>query len=141
LIRTLPLQLFQFKFGKLELERLTRGDPHQICLPQEHRYDVERYYFDESLTLMKNAKSGVAKNSDINKLLEHLGISEAFIATQCPVDIEDFCNSYPGKVSGLAFIGPGEINAESFTNFKNKMMCLASQREARALQQMAYKTP
>tara|TARA_E500000331_G_scaffold34889_1_gene29030 strand:+ start:120 stop:311 length:192 start_codon:yes stop_codon:yes gene_type:complete len=50
----------------------------------------------------------------INQLLEHLNISEAFIAGQIPTDMVSFCNEYPEKVSGIGFIGATELIALPF---------------------------
>ena len=50
----------------------------------------------------------------INQLLEHLNISEAFIAGQIPTDMVSFCNEYPEKVSDVGVIGATEIDSSPF---------------------------
>ena len=60
----------------------------------------------------------------INQLLEHLNISEAFIAGQIPTDMVSFCMEYPEKVSGIGFIGATEIDSSPFQVYAARTLSL-----------------
>ena len=64
----------------------------------------------------------------INQLLEHLNISEAFIAGQIPTDMVSFCNEYPEKVSGIGFIGATEIDSSPFQVYAARTIIISSDR-------------
>ena len=64
----------------------------------------------------------------INQLLEHLNISEAFIAGQIPTDMVSFCKEYPEKVSGIGFIGATEIDSSPFQVYAARTIIISSDR-------------
>ena len=64
----------------------------------------------------------------INQLLEHLNISEAFIAGQIPTDMVGFCSEYPEKVSGIGFIGATEIDSSPFQAHIARTIIISSDR-------------
>ncbi len=68
----------------------------------------------------------MSEPNQIDLLLEHLGICHAYLATQCPEDIEVFCKNHTEKVAGIALIGPNDVNGTAFKDYHNKIMFLKS---------------
>ena len=64
----------------------------------------------------------------VNKLLEHLNISKAFIAGQIPTDMASLCKEYPDKVSGIGFIGATEIDSSPFQVYAARTIVFSSDR-------------
>ncbi|MDA0340813.1 MAG: hypothetical protein O3B74_04350, partial [Proteobacteria bacterium] len=42
-------------------------------------------------------------------LFDHLGLQRAFMATQMPGDIAEFCSAHPERIAGLALIVASRI--------------------------------
>lgn len=64
----------------------------------------------------------------LDGLFEHLGLGQAFIATQMPGDIAEFCASRSNHVAGLALIIASRINPAAFAPLCDRVMVLAGER-------------
>ena len=67
-----------------------------------------------------------ADMNKINQLLEHLNISQVFIAGQIPTDMINFCEENPEKVSGIGLIGTTEIDSSPFKSHGHRTIIISS---------------
>ena len=67
-----------------------------------------------------------ADMNKINQLLEHLNISQVFIAGQIPADMINFCEENPEKVSGIGLIGTTEIDSSPFKSHGHRTIIISS---------------
>ena len=67
-----------------------------------------------------------ADMNKINQLLEHLNISQVFIAGQIPTDMISFCEENPEKVSGIGLIGTTEIDSSPFKSHGHRTIIISS---------------
>jgi SAM-dependent methyltransferase len=58
-------------------------------------------------------------------LFDHLGLEQAFMATQMPGDIAGFCATHPERIAGLALIVASRIAPAAFSPLANRVMVLA----------------
>lgn len=63
----------------------------------------------------------------IKYLLEHLGISQTYLAVNKPEDVEELCKEFPDMVAGIAFVAAFGFKPAFFTALGERAMFLQSE--------------